>query len=957
MKIRTSASPRVAGHHLLAPTRTLIATAAIATPLALIGCGDDAASPTSPGGGTTTVATSADLAWHSARGEDLLAAANCTACHIASDDAKARIGAAPAPEVLGDAGVGSRLSPAAIRDRLGAHGGELGMRMPDLLHGLPETDREQATEELVHFLASQGGPLGPDAALLELPTAAVTQGETLWKSIGCTTCHGADAEHGLGMENLAASWSRPALQRFLLDPAAVHRAGRMPSFNLTTDEASSLSAYLLSTADGATVVRSRPGLRLELWNGGFQGMGPMDETRPADLSDRVDVPEVGPGKGRDNFGLRLTGEIEIPTDGRWNFFLTSDDGGGLRIDDTIVVDHGGIHAPSPKRGAINLTAGRHPITISMFEASGGEEVSLSWSGPGVERQPVPASAFSSDLAVVDPGWAPFELDEDLRKGGMMRFARLGCGACHVPGMPLLGDLATLPPLGSLTAGQGCLAAEVPAKAPDYGFTADERSLLAEVVANAAALDEPLPADLAVAHAMTSLNCIACHARPEVGGPSPERLALFTSNDDAELGDEGRVPPALDDVGNKLRLEAIADILARGTKVRPYMHARMPVFAAPQIADLPTNLSAADAIAADGREPTFTPELATIGHRLVGTDGVSCVQCHTAGGHPALGVPAVDLASMHRRLRPGWFRKHLLDPQKTNPGTRMTAFWGNGGTDRIFAEVLGGDPVKQVDAIRSYLSLGESMPLPKGVVPDAGEYALVPSDRPIVFGTFMDGVSPRTIAVGLPDNVHYAYDAENARLAKAWRGAFMDARGTWHGRAGELESPEGRSVIEMPEGAAIAALDTRADAWPEPNRRDAAGVRNGAWRFAGTSRDADGRPAFHVEIDGVRITERPLPRLAEGGSRLVREFRVASDEGRGDLYARLAVAGSIEPAGGEGDNRRWRTADGLMIEIRGADSFVRDGGDGTTELIVKVPLRMVGRDDAAFEGVFEAEIGW
>ena len=925
--------------------------------LLLTGC-DDATDPVSATStGSSDTRPVANLAWHSAKGEDLLATSNCTACHAAGEAATTRLAVAPAPEVLGDAGVGSRLSPAAIRERLGAHGGELGLRMPDLLHGLPDEERTRATDELVHFLASQGGPLGPEDAMAEIPTAAVAAGETLWTSIGCTTCHGTDPAAALGMENLAAAWTRPALTAFLLDPAAVHRAGRMPSFNLTEKEASALSAFLLSQSEGTTVVRSRPGLRLEYWDGGFQGMGPMDETRPADLEDRVDVPGVGPGAGRENFGVRLTGEIDIPTDGRWNFFLTSDDGGGLRIGDTIVVDHGGIHAPSAKRGAIDLTAGRHPITISMFEAAGGEELSLSWSGPGVERQPVPASAFSSDLAVVDPGWEPFELDETLAKAGMRRFATLGCGACHVPGMPLLGDLATLPPLGSLTAGKGCLAADVPAAAPDFGFTDAERTLLGEVVAHAAALDEPLPADVAVAHAMTALNCVACHARPGVGGPSPEMLARFTSNDDAELGDEGRVPPALDDVGNKLRLEAITDILKNGTKVRPYMHARMPVFAGPHIADLPTNLAATDAIAADGREPTFTAELAEIGHQLVGTDGVSCVQCHTAGGHPALGVPAVDLASMHQRLRPGWFRKHLLDPQKTNPGTRMTAFWGNGGTNRIYTDILGGDPVKQVDAIRSYLSLGESMPLPKGVVPDAGEYALVPADRPIVFGTFMEGVSPRTIAVGMPENVHYAYDAEHARLATTWRGSFMDARGTWHGRAGQLENPAGAAVRAMPDGPAIAMLETRVDAWPEPNRRDAAGVRNGDWRFAGSSRDADGRPAFHVLLDDVRITERPMPKLAEGGTRLVREFRVASDEGRGDLYARLAVADSIEPAGGEGDDRRWRTGDGLVIEIHGADSFVRDGAEGTKELLVKVPLRMVGRDDAAFEGVFEAEMAW
>lgn len=938
------------------PTRLPFRSAEVilaAATLATLGCGDR-----DPSSGSSAVS---NRAWRSVEAETLVADASCTACHAADESTIERLGVAPAPAILGEDGVGGRLSPAAIRARVRAHGGELGMRMPDLLHGLPEAEQASAVEELVHFLASQGGPLGPTDAMMEVSTARVAEGERLWSEVGCVACHGADPAEAIAMDDLAAAWTHESLAEFLRDPLATHVAGRMPSMNLTHDEASAVAAFLLTRpGPGSTptaAVASRPGLKLEYWNARFQGIGPMDETRPSDLESRIEVPGVGPGAGRDDFGVRLSGEIDIPATGRWNFFLRSDDGSGLRIGDTLVIDHGGIHGASVKRGAIDLDAGRHPIAISMFELGGGEVLELSWSGPGVDRQPVPASAFSSDAAVLDPGWPAFEIDEELAQAGMMRFARTGCGTCHVPDMPLIGTLAEIPPFEALEPGSGCLSEAVPAAAPDYGFTAAERRLLDEAVANAGALLEPLPADLAAAHSMTRLACINCHARDGVGAPEPATLALFVSNDDAELGDEGRLPPSLHDVGNKMKLDAIEETLATGWKVRPYMKARMPVFGDRAVEGLAVDLAAADGIPRDAVEPPFSAELAGIGHALVGTDGVSCVQCHTAAGHPALGVPAVDLASMHERLRPGWFRKHLLDPQKTNPGTRMTAFWGNGGTDRILPDVLGGDPVKQVDAIRTYLSLGESMPIPRGVVPDAGEYALVPGDRPILFGTFMEDVSPRTIAVGLPENVHFAYDAEHGRLAKAWRGEFMDARGTWHGRAGQLENPGGSSVVILPEGPAIAPLQSRADPWPDAFGRDAAGVRDADWRFAGRSVDEDGRPSFHLEVDGARITERPFPRLAAGGSRLVREFTVASDVGRGDLHARVAVGPRIEPAGGEGDDRRW-TVDGLgVITISGATSFVRENADGEQELIVKVPFRMVGREDAMYEGVFEVEMGW
>ena len=931
-------------------TKTLGAASVLALLASVGGCDD-------PG----SVSTVSSTEWRSRAAENLAADASCTACHEAGTDVRRRLGVSPAPLILGANGVGGRLSPAAIRTRVRGHGAESGLRMPDLLHGLDDAEQAVAVEELVQYLVEQGGPIPVDATRMEISTARIAQGASLWESVGCTACHGPDAANGLGFDDLAGAWTFESLADFLADPLAVHPGGRMPSLALTDDESKSIAAFLLAGGDMTKTTASKPGLQLEFFDGAFDGMGPIDAVGGDVDPVRVPVPGVGPYVGRDRFGLHLSGEIEIPTSGRWNFYLTSDDGSGLKIDGRTVVANPGIHGAVTERGGVDLEAGRHAIDIGMFEASGGEQLSLSWSGPGVDRQPVPAEAFFSDAVVLDAGWPDFEPDSEMARRGAERFVQTGCTACHAPDMPSPGDTAnTAPqasPLASLVAGRGCLSPDVPATAPDYDFDAEELALLDDFISNVGSMIEPLPADFAVAHAMTRLDCIACHERPGAGGPSVEARARFASDDDAELGDEGRIPPALDGVGNKLRLQALRNVLADGTKVRPYMKTRMPIFGDAQTRDLVVHLAASDAIAADGREPEFDEERVAAGHLLTGTDGVSCVQCHTVGGHPALGIPAVDLATMHDRLRPGWFRKHLLDPQKTNPGTRMTASWGDGGTERIFPEILGGDPVKQVDAIRSYLSLGESMPLPRGVVPDAGEYALVPIDEPILFGTFMRDVSPRTIAVGLPENLHFAWDAEHARLAKTWRGAFMDAEGTWRGRAGQLEAPEGRSVLQMPAGPAIAMLETRDAAWPTPNTRDAAGLRNGAWRFAGVTRDDGRRPAFNSELDGVRITERPIPRIAEGGTTLIRRFTVGSDAGRGDLYMRAAIATSIEPAAGEGTERIWTINGERTIRVSGAESFVREDPGGMKELIIKVPLKMVGREDVDFEGIFDVELAW
>ena len=72
---------------------------------------------------------------------------------------------------------------------------------------------------------------------------------------------------------------------------------------------------------------------------------------------------------------------------------------------------------------------------------------------------------------------------------------------------------------------------------------------------------------------------------------------------------------------------------------------------------------------------------------------------------------------------------------------------------------------------------------------------------------------------------------------------------------------------------------------------------------------------------------------------------------------LAVGDSIEPAGGEGSQRRWSVEGFGTVLISGANSFVRENADGDQELLVKIPFRMVGRDDAMYEGTFEVETGW
>ena len=112
-----------------------------------------------------------------------------------------------------------------------------------------------------------------------------------------------------------------------------------------------------------------------------------------------------------------------------------------------------------------------------------------------------------------------------------------------------------------------------------------------------------------------------------------------------------------------------------------------------------------------------------------------------------------------------------------------------------------------------------MPLPSGIVPDSDTYTLTPTAEAYCLRRKYQRCSPRTLAVGLPEAAHYAWDMENGRLVMCWRGAFMNAEGAWHGRNAAVQEPAGTSILLAPPGHAVEVLSNRTIAWPLPEKRE------------------------------------------------------------------------------------------------------------------------------------------
>ncbi len=75
---------------------------------------------------------------------------------------------------------------------------------------------------------------------------------------------------------------------------------------------------------------------------------------------------------------------------------------------------------------------------------------------------------------------------------------------------------------------------------------------------------------------------------------------------------------------------------------------------------------------------------------------------------------------------------------------------------------------------------------ENIPPQAAQGAIAGSgQRPFIQRVFLPNTGPASIAVALPGDLNYCWDAGECRLRYVWRGAFIDASANWHGSGRDL----------------------------------------------------------------------------------------------------------------------------------------------------------------------------
>jgi len=119
--------------------------------------------------------------------------------------------------------------------------------------------------------------------------------------------------------------------------------------------------------------------------------------------------DISPHNRTDHFAFKFDAFIDIPSNGTYHFYTTSDDGSKLYIDGATIVNNDGGHASQERSGAVNLTKGKHAISVTFFEIAGGEFLSVSYDGPGISKRLIPNTSLYSAITDVVPPSNPSNL--------------------------------------------------------------------------------------------------------------------------------------------------------------------------------------------------------------------------------------------------------------------------------------------------------------------------------------------------------------------------------------------------------------------------------------------------------------------------------------------------------------------------------------------------------------------
>ncbi len=133
----------------------------------------------------------------------------------------------------------------------------------------------------------------------------------------------------------------------------------------------------------------KPGLQAAIYDGRFTMLPDFSTLKPVQRKTVTSVSNAAAGKNS-FYGIVFKGYIQIPADGVYGFFINSDDGSKMTIDNLDAVMNDGIHGMKEEGRYYPLEKGSHRIEIEYFQGEGGSGLEFLVEAPGQMKSIVPA---------------------------------------------------------------------------------------------------------------------------------------------------------------------------------------------------------------------------------------------------------------------------------------------------------------------------------------------------------------------------------------------------------------------------------------------------------------------------------------------------------------------------------------------------------------------------------------
>jgi alpha-L-fucosidase len=145
-------------------------------------------------------------------------------------------------------------------------------------------------------------------------------------------------------------------------------------------------------APAMNVTPSGAGVNFSVYDGKWTALPDFGSMKPA-ATGTTKFFDISARKETEEYGFVFEGLIKIPADGIYTFYISSDDGSKMFLDDKILIDNDGLHGMVEKEKEAPLAKGYHSIRVEFFERSGGDDLEVQWQGPGIKKQNIPTSVL------------------------------------------------------------------------------------------------------------------------------------------------------------------------------------------------------------------------------------------------------------------------------------------------------------------------------------------------------------------------------------------------------------------------------------------------------------------------------------------------------------------------------------------------------------------------------------